>query len=302
MSQWFIMQHCHIDTPFCTTRKSHVTWNFALSVPYSEEIRRCILLFLRTLANIHTVNESSSGGKPYTQVPGMRPHLAACKPKCGILQIARYSALVHNLAIRPRPSASTWCGRQPVRRSDQGRYGVLPKSSPTPFQTFPANCRGLEKPQPKCRRCSRAFQHIVQDSKHILRRSEENHSVEHLLSQSDLVQTPLYVLGGPRNRHDKTESTGNLVSARTSPTPASLCRNSTGLLTSQTAWSKTHTSSLSTWNQDTCVGRPKIIMMVCTFQIKLHSPIRLLIHIDQTVKTITLEPEGGEMIIHITQI
>ena len=50
MSQRSTAQHCHIDTPFCTIRKSHVTWNFAVPGPHSEEIRRCILLFLCTLA------------------------------------------------------------------------------------------------------------------------------------------------------------------------------------------------------------------------------------------------------------
>ena len=50
MSQRSTAQHCHIDTPFCTIRKSHVTWNFAVPVPHSEEIRHCILLFLCTLA------------------------------------------------------------------------------------------------------------------------------------------------------------------------------------------------------------------------------------------------------------
>ena len=49
MSQQSTAQHCHIDTPFCTIRKSHVTWNFAVPAPHSEEIRRCILLFLCTL-------------------------------------------------------------------------------------------------------------------------------------------------------------------------------------------------------------------------------------------------------------
>ena len=49
MSQRSTAQHCHIDTPFCTIRKSHVTWNFAVPGPHSEEIRRCILLFLCTL-------------------------------------------------------------------------------------------------------------------------------------------------------------------------------------------------------------------------------------------------------------
>ena len=44
MSQRSTAQHYHTDTPFCTIRKSHVTW------PHSEEIRRCILLFLCTLA------------------------------------------------------------------------------------------------------------------------------------------------------------------------------------------------------------------------------------------------------------
>ena len=51
MSQRSTAQHCHIYTPFCTKRKSHVTWNFAVPVPHSEEIRRCILLFLCTLGN-----------------------------------------------------------------------------------------------------------------------------------------------------------------------------------------------------------------------------------------------------------
>ena len=53
MSQRSTTQRCHTDTPFCTIRKSHVTslrtWNFAVPVPHSEEIRRRILLFLCTL-------------------------------------------------------------------------------------------------------------------------------------------------------------------------------------------------------------------------------------------------------------
>ena len=49
MSQWSAAQHCHTDTLFCTIRKSHVTWNFAVPVPHNEEIRRCKLLFLSTL-------------------------------------------------------------------------------------------------------------------------------------------------------------------------------------------------------------------------------------------------------------
>ena len=53
MSQRSTAQHYHTDTPFCTIRKSHVTWNFAVPVPHSEEIRRCILLFLCTLAWTH---------------------------------------------------------------------------------------------------------------------------------------------------------------------------------------------------------------------------------------------------------
>ena len=49
MSQRSTAQHYHTDTPFCTIRKSHVTWNFAVPGPHSEEMRRCILLFLCTL-------------------------------------------------------------------------------------------------------------------------------------------------------------------------------------------------------------------------------------------------------------
>ena len=49
MSQWSTAQHCHTDTPVYTIRKSHVTWNFAVPVHHSEEIRRRILLFLCTL-------------------------------------------------------------------------------------------------------------------------------------------------------------------------------------------------------------------------------------------------------------
>ena len=48
-SQRSTAQHCHIDTPFCTIHKSHVTRNFAVPVPHSERIRRCTLLFLCTL-------------------------------------------------------------------------------------------------------------------------------------------------------------------------------------------------------------------------------------------------------------
>ena len=51
MSQRSTAQHYHTDTPFCTIRKSHVTWNFAVPGPHSEEIRRCILLFLCTLGD-----------------------------------------------------------------------------------------------------------------------------------------------------------------------------------------------------------------------------------------------------------
>ena len=54
MSQRSTAQHCHIYTPFCTIRKSHVTWNFAVPVPHSEEIRRCMLLFLCTLVTTST--------------------------------------------------------------------------------------------------------------------------------------------------------------------------------------------------------------------------------------------------------
>ena len=52
MSQRSTAQHCHTNTPFC---KSRVTWNFAVPVPHSEEIQRCIhvLLFLCTLVAIH---------------------------------------------------------------------------------------------------------------------------------------------------------------------------------------------------------------------------------------------------------
>ena len=49
MSQRSVAQHYHTDTPFCTIRKSHVTWNFTVPVTHSEEIRRCILLFFCTL-------------------------------------------------------------------------------------------------------------------------------------------------------------------------------------------------------------------------------------------------------------
>ena len=45
----------HTDTPFCTQQKSHITWNFAVPVPHSEEIRQCILLFLCTLACMHCI-------------------------------------------------------------------------------------------------------------------------------------------------------------------------------------------------------------------------------------------------------
>ena len=51
----------HTDTPFCTIRKSHVTWNFAVPGPHSEEIRRCILLFLCTLGKYQN-------GTSYTRV------------------------------------------------------------------------------------------------------------------------------------------------------------------------------------------------------------------------------------------
>ena len=53
MSHRSTAQHCHIDTPVCTIRKSHVTWNFAVPGPHSEEIQCCILLFLCTLGVMH---------------------------------------------------------------------------------------------------------------------------------------------------------------------------------------------------------------------------------------------------------
>ena len=60
MSQRSTVQHCFIDTPFCTIRKSHVTWNFAVPVPHSEEIRRCILLFLCALGIMKDRDESAT--------------------------------------------------------------------------------------------------------------------------------------------------------------------------------------------------------------------------------------------------
>ena len=60
MSQRSTAQHYHTDTPFCTIRKSHVTWNFAVPGPHSEEIRRCILLFLCTLAVVYVRSTFSS--------------------------------------------------------------------------------------------------------------------------------------------------------------------------------------------------------------------------------------------------
>ena len=50
MSQRSTAQHCQIDTQVCTIHKSHIAWNFAVPVPHREEIRRCILLFLCSLA------------------------------------------------------------------------------------------------------------------------------------------------------------------------------------------------------------------------------------------------------------
>ena len=49
VSQRSTALHCHPGAPFCTIRKSNVTWNFAVPVPHSKEIKRCILLFLCTL-------------------------------------------------------------------------------------------------------------------------------------------------------------------------------------------------------------------------------------------------------------
>ena len=57
MSQRSTAQHCHTDTPFCTIRNSHVTWNFAVPVPHGEEIRRCILLFLCTLDTMEKIHK-----------------------------------------------------------------------------------------------------------------------------------------------------------------------------------------------------------------------------------------------------
>ena len=46
MSQRSAAQHCHIDTPFCTIHKSHVTWNFAVPVPQSKRDQALHTLFL----------------------------------------------------------------------------------------------------------------------------------------------------------------------------------------------------------------------------------------------------------------
>ena len=66
MSQRSTVQHCHTDTPFCTMHNSHITGKFAVPVPHSEEIGRCILLFLCTLAtrlNHSTADHVSNLGK-----------------------------------------------------------------------------------------------------------------------------------------------------------------------------------------------------------------------------------------------
>ena len=51
MSQGSTAPHCLTKTPFWKQRKSHLTstWNFAMPVPHSEEIRRGIPLFLCAL-------------------------------------------------------------------------------------------------------------------------------------------------------------------------------------------------------------------------------------------------------------
>ena len=89
MSQRSTAQHCHIDTPFCTIRKSHVTWNFAVPVPHTEEIRRYILLFLCTLGFIDKFLTWVSG------LPRSMQHYHADTPFCTI----RKSHVTWNFAV-----------------------------------------------------------------------------------------------------------------------------------------------------------------------------------------------------------
>ena len=127
MSQRSAAQHWHIDTPFCTICKSHVTWNFAVPVPHTEEIRRCILLFLCTLAIV--------------------THHHACMYVCTITQVNLYKGMplytcAHHIAVSS--TCVPHCHTCIVTTDSKGEGGVfclfLPLSSSL-FQALPYHSR-----------------------------------------------------------------------------------------------------------------------------------------------------------------
>ena len=75
MSQRSTAQHCHINTPLCTIRKSHVTWNFAVPVLHSEEIRRCILLFLCTLGCMYLFSSHQDDPEMFAMMEKTRMYI-----------------------------------------------------------------------------------------------------------------------------------------------------------------------------------------------------------------------------------
>ena len=126
MSQRSAAQHCHIDTPFCTIRKSHVTWNFAVPGPHSEEIRRCILLFLCTLDGRLLPWPSASGHRAWSL-----EHERACSLTCvamarvcivqlGTVKLSRWRHWIpvwSSLIAEKRGADTEWLRRWPRERA-----------------------------------------------------------------------------------------------------------------------------------------------------------------------------------------
>ena len=136
MSQRSTEQHCHIDTPLCTIRKSHVTWNFAVPVLHSEEIRRCILLFLCTLV------------KSYDWLCMSVEKIKMREGSGGSACVRQWSTLKESSRQGPR-SAMSWkipgeirartCGTKSPSRSEALRFIDSTKSPFTVRSVFPSN-------------------------------------------------------------------------------------------------------------------------------------------------------------------
>ena len=125
MSQRSTAQHCHIDTPFCTIRKSHVTWNFAVPGPHtghSEEIRRCILVFLCTLDNVLVDLDLSTIDDLQNYCLGTRRGIAADRgrPAVGFVYIPN-GKLVHFIFSLWPFSSENHAPKGPERKRNKPR-------------------------------------------------------------------------------------------------------------------------------------------------------------------------------------